>query len=132
MLEAIAAMVIFLCILKSGGWIYGQPLLPSDILYLQATTGCLSAIIVMQIVNVFLCRSATQSVFSTGLFGNQLIIWGVVLEITLMLIIVYTPWGHMILGTAPFAGRVWLYLSLFAAGMWLLEEARKGVVRKLS
>jgi hypothetical protein len=36
------------------------------------------------------------------------------------------------LGTAPLAGRVWLYLGLFAAGMLLLAEARKGFVRKLS
>jgi sodium/potassium-transporting ATPase subunit alpha len=132
MIEAVAAMMTFFFVLQSGGWTYGQPLLPSDFLYLQATTGCLSAIIVMQIVNVFLCRSATRSVYSTGLFGNQLIVWGVVLEITLMLIIDYTPWGHVILGTAPLAGRVWLRLGLFAAGMLLLEEARKAFVRKLS
>jgi magnesium-transporting ATPase (P-type) len=86
----------------------------------------------MQIVNVFLCRSDTRSACSTGLFGNPLIIWGVVLEITLMLIIDYTPWGHVILGTAPLAERVWLYLGRFAAGMLLLEEAHKGFVRKLS
>jgi sodium/potassium-transporting ATPase subunit alpha len=132
MIEAVAAMMTFFFVLQSGGWTYGQPLLPSDFLYLQATTGCLSAIMVMQIVNVFLCRSATRSVCSTGLFGNQLIVWGVVLEITLMLIIDYTPWGHVILGTAPLARRVWLCLGLFAAGMLLLEEARKEFVRKLN
>jgi sodium/potassium-transporting ATPase subunit alpha len=55
-----------------------------------------------------------------------------VLEITLMLIIDYTPWGHVILGTAPLARRVWLCLGLFAAGMLLLEEARKEFVRKLN
>jgi magnesium-transporting ATPase (P-type) len=86
----------------------------------------------MQIVNVFLCRSATQSVFSTGLFGNHLIIWGVILEITLMLIINYTPWGNIILGTAPIAGRVWLYLGLFAASILLLDEGRKAIVRTIS
>ena len=35
-------------------------------LYLQATTACLSAIIAMQVVNVFLCRHPTMSAFSRG------------------------------------------------------------------
>jgi hypothetical protein len=46
----------------------------------QATTGCLSVIIVMQIVDAFLCRSPNRSVLSTGLLGNPLILWGVALE----------------------------------------------------
>ena len=46
-------------------------------LYLRATTACLSAIIVMQIVNVFLCRSSVRSVrsvrsvLSTGLLTTD-------------------------------------------------------------
>ena len=48
----------------------------------------------MQIVNVFLCRSATRSTFSVGLLGNSLIGWGVILEIALILLIDYTPWGN--------------------------------------
>ena len=46
-------------------------------LYLQATTACLSAIIVMQIVNVFLCRTPIRPFWSVGLLGNPLILWGV-------------------------------------------------------
>ena len=68
----------------------------------------------MQIVNVFLCRSATRSVFSVGLLGNPLIVWGVILEIALILPIAYTPWGNLIFGTAPIAGQVWLFLIPFA------------------
>ena len=44
-------------VLRTGGWHYGEMLAAHDPLYLQATTACLSAIVVMQIVNVFLCRS---------------------------------------------------------------------------
>ena len=86
---------------------------------------CLSAIIVLQIVNVFLCRSASRSVFSTGMRGNRLIIWGVVLEIALLLLINYTPWGNLIVGTAPLAAAVWMFIVPFAAGMLILEELRK-------
>ena len=67
LIEAAAAMAAFFFVLNGAGWKYGQNLAAQDPVYLQATTACLSAIIVMQIVNVFLCRSATRSVFSTGL-----------------------------------------------------------------
>jgi magnesium-transporting ATPase (P-type) len=98
--------------------------------YLSATTACLSAIIVMQIVNVYLCRSSVRSAFSTRFFGNRLIVGGVVLEIALILLIDYTPWGNLILSTAPVPGEVWLFVIPFAAGMLVLEELRKWIVRR--
>src|ERR1700687_4852980 len=92
----------------------------NDPVYLQATAACLSAIIVMQIVNVFLCRSATRSVLSTGLLGNPLIILGVISEITVLLLISYTPWGNSLLGTAPVGEKVWgsSFLSRWACCCW--------------
>ncbi|HUY03033.1 MAG TPA: cation-translocating P-type ATPase C-terminal domain-containing protein, partial [Rhodocyclaceae bacterium] len=96
----------------------------------QATTACLSAIILMQIVNVFLCRSATRSVFSTGLFGNALIIFGVIAEVAVLLLVSYTPWGNDLLGTAPLGGKVWAFVMPFAAGMFMLEELRKWLARR--
>ncbi|HEX8874037.1 MAG TPA: cation-transporting P-type ATPase, partial [Nitrosospira sp.] len=56
LLEAVAAMAAFFYVLHGGGWHYGQPLAAGSTLYLQATTACLSTIIVMQVMNVFLCR----------------------------------------------------------------------------
>jgi magnesium-transporting ATPase (P-type) len=84
---------------------------------------------VMQIVNVFLCRSATRSVFSTGLRGNTLIILGVISEIAILLLINYTPWGNSLLGTAPIGAEVWGFVIPFAAGMFILEELRKWLAR---
>jgi magnesium-transporting ATPase (P-type) len=131
LIEATACMAAFFFALWMGGWRYGQPLAPADPLYLQATTATLSAIIVMQIVNVFLCRSATRSMVSTGLFGNPFIVWGVVLELILILAIDYTSFGNAIFGTAPIAVEVWLFILPFAAAMVVLEEARKRFVRRL-
>jgi calcium-translocating P-type ATPase len=130
MIEAVAAMGAFFFVLHSGGWKYGEILGAHEALYMQATTACLSAIIVMQIVNVFLCRHTTRSVFSTGLRGNALIIWGVALEIALLLLINYTPLGNIILGTAPISARVWPFVIPFAIAMLALEELRKLFVRR--
>ena len=83
----------------------------------------------MQIVNVFLCRSAVRSILAVGFSGNSLILWGVALELALLLIINYLPIANMLIGTAPVPSAVWLFLAPFAAAMVLLEEGRKWLVR---
>ena len=47
----------FICFCQVKYGLEGETLGARDPLYLQATTACLTAIIVMQVVNVFLCRS---------------------------------------------------------------------------
>lgn len=81
-------------------------------------------------MNVFLCRSALRSVCATGITGNRLILWGVALEVALILLIDYTPLGNELLGTAPIPLEVWLFLLPWAAGMILLEEMRKYCARR--
>ena len=130
LIEAAAAMAAFFFVLNRAGWKYGENLAAQDPVYLQATTACLSTIIVMQIVNAFLCRSSARSVFSTGLLGNALIILGVILEIAVLLFVNYTLWGNALLGTAPIGEEVWVFVIPFAAGMFILEEARKWLARK--
>ena len=130
LIEAAAAMAAFFSVLDAAGWQYGQHLATRDPVYLQATTACLSTIILMQIANVFLCRSATRSVLSTGLFGNALIAFGVLTEIAALLLINYAPWANALLGTAAIGARVWGLVIPFAAGMFLLEELRKWFARR--
>lgn len=130
LLEAMAAMATFFFVLHDGGWVYGESFLASESLYLQATTACLSAIVIMQVVNVFLCRSEHESVFAFGLFSNRLIWVGIVAEIVLIVLIDYTLPGNFLFGTAPVAGSVWLFTLPFALGMLALEEVRKLLMRK--
>jgi len=130
MLEAAAAMAAFFFVLHLGGWAYGDMPGRLEPLYLQATTACLAAIIVTQVVNVFLCRDPRASILTIGLLGNPLILLGVGVEIALILAIVYTPWGQAIFGTAALPPEAWLFMLPFAAAMLLLEEARKLIVRR--
>jgi calcium-translocating P-type ATPase len=129
-MEATAAMAAFFFVLRSGGWRYGEALAWQDPLYLEATTACLSAIIVMQVVNLFLCRSERESAFSVRLLTNRLIVWGIGVEVALILWIDYARWGNRLFGTAPLDLEVWLYLLPFAAGMLALEEFRKWMCRR--
>jgi calcium-translocating P-type ATPase len=129
-LEAAAAMAAFLVVLAGGGWTYGEWPAPNDPAYLRATTACLSAIIVMQVANVFLCRSERVSAFSFGLLSNRWILVGIVAEAILVVLIAYTPVGNRLFGTAPVSGGVWLLVVPFAAGMLVLEEGRKWLARR--
>lgn len=132
LLQSVAALAAFFFVLYRGGWSYGDRLASQAPLYLQATTACLSAIIVMQIVNVFLCRSQRESVLSRSLGGNPLLLWGIGVEITLILLIDYTTWGNSIFGTAPISLETWLFMLPFALVMLFLEETRKWIVRRRS
>ncbi|MEA3187573.1 MAG: sodium/potassium-transporting ATPase subunit alpha [Chthoniobacter sp.] len=128
LLQAAAAMSAYWFVLHHGGWHFRETLAAHDPLCLQATTACLSAIIVMQIANVFLCRSDRQALFARGLFSNKLILAGIATEIALILLIDYTPWGNALFGTAPIPLAVWFFIIPFALGMLALEELRKWLV----
>ncbi|MGZ8176263.1 cation transporting ATPase C-terminal domain-containing protein, partial [Methylobacter sp.] len=127
-MEAVVSMAAYFFVLHRGGWQWGERLASQDPLYLQATTACLSAIIVAQIVNVFLCKTPERSVFGVGLFDNRIILWGIALEIILILGIDYTVWGNIVFGTQPIAPEVWLFIVPFALAMLLLEELRKFIM----
>ena len=129
-IEAVAAMAAFFFVLRLGGWEYGEALGKTELLYFQATTACLAAIVATQVVNVVLCRHPRASAFEFGLRGNSLLLWGIAIEIALILTITYTPWGNFVFGTAPIGGEVWLFIVPFAAAMLALEEGRKALARR--
>jgi magnesium-transporting ATPase (P-type) len=129
-LEATAAMAVFFVVLDAAGWQYGETLARTAPLYLEATTACLAAIVMAQVMNVFLCRHPQRSVFTFGLFGNPLILLGIAAELGLLLFIVYTPAGNWLFGTAPVGAEVWLLAVGLAGVMGGGEEARKAWVRR--
>jgi calcium-translocating P-type ATPase len=128
-LEAAAAMAAFFFVLAAAGWQPGQPLSTSGVLYRQATTACLTAIVLMQVVNVHLCRSRRASIGSRPPFENPLITAGILAEVALILAIDYTDLGNAMFGTAPIGYKAWLVVLPFAVAMLVLEEARKALVR---
>jgi len=129
-LEAAAAMTVFLLVLNAAGWQYGETLARTAPLYREATTACLAAIVIAQVMNIFLCRHPLKSAFSFGLFSNPLILLGIAAELGLLLFIVYTPAGNWLFGTAPVGMEVWLVALALAMLMGVFEEARKAWVRR--
>jgi sodium/potassium-transporting ATPase subunit alpha len=130
-IEAAACMFGFFSVLDLGGWTRGTSLPAADVLYMQATTACLTAIIVTQVANVFACRSSRESLFSIGFFTNKLIFIAVGFELLLQFLIVYHPIGNKIFSTAPLSMDTWLMLIPFAFLLFLAEELRKFIMRNM-
>jgi len=116
-IEAAAAMTAYAFVMSRGGWHWGTSLASSSLLYRQATTACLTAIVVVQAANVYACRSETLSVSVRGLLDNRLIVLGVAIELALVAAIDYTSWGNAIFGTAPIPWIVWCVPVPFALGL---------------
>ena len=128
-LEALGAMLAFFFVLQAGGWQFGDMPAATDPLYLQATTACFAAIVLGQMVNVFVCRHPQLPAWHFSLRENPLLLIGLASEAVLLLFIVYHPWGNAVFGTAPLAGAMWLYAAPFALLLGVAEEARKGWLR---
>ena len=130
-LEAAAAMAAFFFVLEAAGWHFGVSLDRADPLYLQATSACLATIVVMQMMNLMLCRHPSRSSLSFGLAGNRYLLLGLGAELAAILFIVYTAPGNWLFGTAPIGAGVWLLALAGAAAMWGFEELRKLWLRRL-
>jgi sodium/potassium-transporting ATPase subunit alpha len=118
-------MTGYFYILWQGGWSWGQ--IPLPLLYRQATTACLTAVIVTQVANGFVCRSPRISVFALGLFSNRILLVGILVEVALQLAIVYSPLGHTLFGTASLPASAWLVAMPFALLLFSADEGRKAL-----
>jgi sodium/potassium-transporting ATPase subunit alpha len=130
LVEGTVALGAFFWFLFSEGWIQDAALAWTDPLYRQATTVTFAAIVIGQTANAFACRSDRVSFVRLGFAGNPLLLWGVGIQIALLLVFVYAPEANRLLGTNPFPPWVWGPLILGALGLLLAEEFRKFVVTR--
>ncbi|MEN6384887.1 MAG: HAD-IC family P-type ATPase [Phycisphaerales bacterium] len=135
LLEAAAVLIIYYWILYQGGWRPGLQLEPDDTsftnpLHLKAITMVFLGIIVMQIANVFACRSDKHSVFKLKFFSNKLIFWGIAFEILFAGLLVYVPFLQNIFQTTAIGWTDWFILFIFPFILFLAEELRKKYVNK--
>lgn len=128
-LQAAGAMAAFFLVLDGGGWSLGKEMPTDSALYLQATTACLATVVIMQMANLFVCRSRDQSAFRLSSRTNALIPVGLAFEAALIVALVYSPLGNALFATAPLMGADWLRAGLFAGLFLLLEEIRKAIMR---
>jgi len=130
LLEAAAVLIVYYFVLYRGGWKPGMQLEPDDTtfsnpLHLKAITMVFLGIVVMQIANVFACRSDRHSVFKLGFFGNKLIFGGIAFELLFAAAVIYIPCLQKIFQTTGISWPDWVILFIFALLIFLAEEIRK-------
>ncbi len=129
-IQGLAAMVAFFFMYWTNGY-WGQWLdLPdSGRLYHAATAMALAAVVTTQIGNLFAQRTERVSFFRTPLFNNRLIWVGIVSELALVSLLIYTPFFQSIFGTAAFPLKNWLFLFAWTPSLLLADEVRKALLR---
>lgn len=130
LISTVGVLFAYFFVLRKGGWHFGVELPITDPLGREAATATFLGIVLMQVGNVFACRTRTESVFSKGMLGNRLILWGILAEIVLSALIIYTPFGNEVFSSSPLPLSVWLLLIPFMLLVFFSEEARKLYVRK--
>jgi P-type Ca2+ transporter type 2C len=113
-----------------GGWKPGMQLEPNDTtftnpLHLKAMTVLFVGIVVMQIANVFNCRSEKYSALRLGFFSNTRIFWSIAISIVISCLLVYIPFFQVMFQTIGIGLREWAMLGGFMIIIFLLEEFRK-------
>lgn len=129
-IEAAAGMAGYFYVLRGGGWQWGQRLGLNDPLYLQATTACLTAIILAQAANLFACRSQAESTFRISLKNNPFILWGLAWIFGVLYLLIFTAPGRAFFRTWPLSPGTWLFLLIFPPLLLLADEARKRLAGK--
>lgn len=129
MIEPATAFLVFFIILYQGGWQFGDPLAVMDPLYMSAVSGFFASIIITQIFNLIACRSSRMPAFKRNPLKNRFFLLGIVVELLLLAIVILTPPGQYVFGTAPF--DAWLFLVMIGGGVFIyaLEEVRKYLYR---
>jgi sodium/potassium-transporting ATPase subunit alpha len=65
-------------------------------------------------------------------FGNPLLLWGIMTELVILALIIYTPWGNAIFATSHLPAWIFGPLVLGALVLLFAEESRKLIVRRFA
>lgn len=119
--ESVAAMVSFFYILNRAGWSWGSAIQANSFEARQAATATFVAVVIMQMANVFLCRSRMFSKF------NRLIICGLAIEIVFIGAIQFWPAAKAVLHTEalPFD---FYFIPIVFAGLMIFSEYLRRVL----
>ncbi len=129
--QGLITMIAFFYMFWTNGY-WGQFFdLPSTgSLYVAATSLALASVVFTQIGNVFGQRTEKTSIFKLPFFNNRLIWIGILSELVLVFLIVYTPFLNAFIGTGPFPASYWLFLVPFIPALTIIDEMAKLIKRK--
>lgn len=98
--EALVEMVAFVASLVALGWRPGLPF-PSGSAVLTASGAAFSAVVIGQMANAFVCRSAGRRPGTLGWFTNRFLVYAVTAELVLLMLFLHFRPLAAILGHSP-------------------------------
>jgi calcium-translocating P-type ATPase len=135
-LGVVSALLVtsgFLGVLWSAGWRPGDVTGAGSALhedYLTATTMTFAGIVACQIGTAMAARTDRVSLLSIGLFGNRLLLAGILFEVALAALVIYLPIAQDLLGTRPLGPGQLAYLATFPLVVWGADELYRAVRRR--
>lgn len=130
LISAVIVLSGYFWVLYSGGWHWGQVLSIKDPLCREAATMSFLGIVIMQVANVFACRTEVASIFSIGMLTNKILNAGVAFELILTAALIYVPFLQNVFDTYPVPYTYWLFYIAFVPILIGAEELRKFIVRR--
>jgi len=82
-----------------------------------------------QVFHIFMCKTRFISIFRHGVFNNIVLLYGVTIEICLMVLIIFVPSSHTIFQSNDFPGEFWPILFLSWFSFFVLHEGAKWLKR---
>jgi magnesium-transporting ATPase (P-type) len=98
--EALVEMLAFLASMVAFGWRPGLAF-PGGSAFLTASGAAFSAVVLGQMANAFVCRSATRWPGALGWFRNRFLVYAVIAELVILLVFLHVRPLAAILGHAP-------------------------------
>ena len=136
LLGGVSAVLVlggFLVSLLCAGWHPGDPTGPGSALhhaYLQATTMTFAGIVACQIGTAFAARTEHVSLRAIGMWGNPLLLGGIVFELAFTGAVIYLPWLQEVFGTTSLGASQLALLLPFPVIVWGVDEFVRATRRR--
>jgi len=128
--EAVASMVAFAVVLRTGGWTWGTE--PSAALLAVASGTAFAAISVGQMANAFACRSNTHPVWRLRLTTNKLVLYAVAAEVVLLVCFLGLPPLRDLLGGSWPTATGWALAAATGVAVLAVDAATKALWHRSS
>jgi magnesium-transporting ATPase (P-type) len=99
--------------------------------YSLAITVFYAGVVMAQVGNAFACRAETNRGIALGWTSNINLLFGVAMEVFLLLIVIYIAPIASWFDFSPLPAFFWLWLAPYALILYTLEWIRKAAVRQL-
>ncbi len=114
-----------------GGWQFGTALDTTSPLYLKGVTVTYAAIVVGQVANLLTCTKTRTPFYHRDTSGNNLILFAVIWQISILCLTIYVPFLQPIFETRYLYLADWAIMLVIPAIVLLVQEVwRRTVIKR--